>query len=192
MEAVSAFILAGGRSSRFIGDKSLFNYKGIPLIEHVSSRLTPLFENIVIIADDDSKYSSLGFEVYADIIPNLGPIGGIYTALTMAKTERAFIVACDMPFLNSGFIEYMLQIPRQYDVVIPKIGELYEPLHAVYSRPCLPFIIELIDSGDKRITQILEKVSSRYVTEDEIIFYSDDPFRIFHNINYRKDVEPCR
>jgi len=128
------FIIAGGKSSRFGQDKSLYEFEGKPLIMHAYDALSKVFSDISIIANDKEKFSIPGVEVYPDIIPDLGPIGGLYTVLSQLKEgERAFIVPCDMPFLDSDLIEYMANIPAMYDVIVPMPEGNYEPLHAIYS-----------------------------------------------------------
>jgi len=100
----SAYILAGGQSKRFGQDKSLYSLEDRPLIQHVFDIITPLFPKIYIIANDPDKFNFLPVKVYPDLISGLGPAGGIYTALDHLKEDRAFIFACDLPYLNDGFI----------------------------------------------------------------------------------------
>ena len=136
------------------------------------------------------KNSDFGAEVIPDIIPGLGPIGGIYTAVEKLAVERIFILPCDMPFINSEFIKYMLEIPDIYDIVVPEFNGHYQPLHAIYSKRCSTAIKRNIDAGDYRMSGFFEGHSIRTVGEDEIGFY-DDPFSMFRNINFREDIEGC-
>ncbi len=190
MEPVEAFILAGGKSSRFGSDKTLHLFGGKPLIEHVVRSLQPLFQSISIIANDTHKYNYLTLPVYPDIIPALGPLGGIYTALHHAKTDYIFVCAADMPFLNQEFIAFMLQIPHIYDCIIPCWEGKTEPLHAIYSKRCIPHIEELIKDKNYKISVLFEKVEMRYITDDELIFYAEDPSQLFYNINRQSDIPP--
>ncbi|MCX8125108.1 MAG: molybdenum cofactor guanylyltransferase [Spirochaetes bacterium] len=190
MEAIEAFILAGGKSSRFGSDKTLHQFGGKPLIEHVTDRLQGLFHSISIVANDSNKYNYLAIPVYSDIIPGLGPLGGIYTALQRSATYYIFVCAADMPFLNQEFITFMLQIPRIYDCIIPRWKGNTEPLHAIYSKRCIPHIETLIQNKTYKISYLFEKVVMRYIDDDELIVYTEDPSQLFYNINRPGDIHP--
>lgn len=184
---ITAYIIAGGLSSRFKQDKGLYSYEGKPMITHVYDSVKTVIDDIVIVANDVEKYSFLQTEVVPDIIPGLGPVGGIYTALMHKKSGRIFTIPCDMPFLNSAFINYMLSINGDYDVIVPFINNQYEPLHAIYSDNCISHIEKLINNKQRRIITFFDQVDVRKIGEDEIAFY-DDPQRIFQNINYSDDL----
>ena len=187
-KSLKCAIIAGGRSGRFGSDKSLYVYEGKTLIQYVFDAISPVFSDIVIIATDSEKFRFLGVPVIPDIIPGLGPIGGIYTAVEKLDAERIFIFPCDMPFINTEFVRYMTEIPDIYDIVVPEVNGRYQPLHAIYSKNCITAIKRNIDAGDNRMSGFFEGHSIRAVGEDEIDFY-DDPQRMFKNINFREDLE---
>ena len=184
---LKACIIAGGKSGRFGGDKSIYVHEGRPLISHVLDVIKPVFNDIKIIASDSEKFSFLGLEIIPDIIPGLGPLGGIYTALEKIDCTRVFIFPCDMPFLNTEFVEYMSRIPDLYDVIVPKAGDFFQPLHAIYSRKSLSKIKKQIDEKNFKMSSIFEDLNIRIVGEDEIGFY-EDPFVMFKNINFKADL----
>jgi len=184
---MKACIIAGGKSGRFGEDKSIYIHEGRPLISHVIDVIKPVFEDVVLIANDSEKFSFLGLDVIPDIIPGLGPIGGIYTALEKIDCSRVFIFPCDMPFLNTEFVRYMSRIPDLYDVIVPRAGEFFQPLHAIYSKKCLSKIKKQIDDKDYKMSAIFEGLNIRIVGEDETGFYKN-PFMIFRNINFKADL----
>ena len=181
-------IVAGGRSGRFGSDKSLYEFNGKKMIQHVFDAVSPIFDDMVIIANDAEKFRFLGVEVIPDIIPGLGPIGGIYTAVEKLPAERIFIFPCDMPFLNTEFIKYMLDIPDLYDIIVPEVNGRVQPLHAIYSNRCRTAIKRNIDACDYRMSGFYEGHNIRIVNEEEIGFY-DDPQSMFRNINFREDLD---
>ncbi len=187
---ISAFIIAGGKSSRFGQDKSLFPYQGKPLIEHVIEAIRPVIERISIIGGGAERFTFLGIPCRGDIIPGLGPIGGVYTALHESETERAFVFACDMPGLNTELIRFMASLSEGFDVTVPAVNGKYEPLHAVYSKSCITHIEKSIRDGNRRTVGFFDRVSVRSVTGDEIRAFAD-PKTVFRNINYREDVNNC-
>ena len=78
-----------------------------------------------------------------------------------------------------------------YDVVMPRIGENYEPLFALYSRRCILYIQRALEKRKRRIVSFLPEVKVRYIGEEEIRNY--DPRMIsFSNINTYHDLEATR
>jgi len=169
-------------------DKSLFEFKGTPLIQCVTECLKSVFTDVAIIANDAEKFRFLGLETTPDLIPGLGPLGGIYTALVHAGKKRIFITGCDMPWLNADLIRHMVSIPDRYDIIVPSVKGQYEPLHAIYSNACLEPVIKAINSGKRKIIVFYENLNVRKVTEEEIINFGD-PRKIFRNINYPEDSD---
>jgi len=98
-------------------------------------------------------------------------------------------VACDMPFLDLKLLRYMILLSPGQDVVIPRIGELTEPLHAIYSKQCLqPIERVLAGGGGGRIIDFFPEVRVRYIEEQEIKLF--DPQHLsFFNINMPADLE---
>jgi molybdenum cofactor guanylyltransferase len=188
LQKASAFILAGGKSKRFGADKTVYPVNGKPLIEYVTGVLSGIFSDISIIADDVEKYRYLDLPCHPDIIPGMGPIGGIYTALHHSRSEYSFIVAGDMPGLNAGLIRYMLSLAGEHDVVVPFVGGNYEALHALYGHGCLRHVDAVIHSGERRIISFFDRVRVRTVTADDISPFAR-PDRVFRNINYLADIE---
>ena len=185
---ITAFIIAGGRSRRFGRDKLLHEYRGKPIIKHAVDSLASVFADIVIIANEVEKFSFLGLPVYVDIIQGIGPIGGIYTALSNLKTEKAFCFAGDMPNIDPGFIEYMIAVSGDYDVVVPHVDNYYEALHTIYSKRCLVLMKENISKGDYKIINLFDHCSIRRIEQAEIENHSSAK-EIFKNINYINDID---
>jgi molybdopterin-guanine dinucleotide biosynthesis protein A len=179
---IAGVILAGGKSRRFGSNKAFADINGQPLIERVISTLTPIFDELIIITNNPDEYAFLGLPMHEDLIKGLGPIGGIYTGLEKIKNSRGFFVACDMPFLNEKLIQYMAGLSREFEAVVPKIDWKMEPLHAVYSKGCIPTIKELIDAGECMINRFFQRTQVRFLSEDEIKIY-DPLLRSFYNIN---------
>jgi molybdopterin-guanine dinucleotide biosynthesis protein A len=188
IDTIDAYIIAGGKSIRFKRDKSLYEFNGKQLIKHVVDAISPLFKTVSIISNDTEKFSFLDLNTMPDIIPDLGPIGGIYTALTISAGKSIFVFACDTPFINKEFVEYMTSKIEGFDVVIPSISDRFEPLHAIYSSSCLPNISQLIDRGDRKIINFFDSMRLLKITEEEVRKF-DPELKLFQNINFFEDIE---
>jgi molybdopterin-guanine dinucleotide biosynthesis protein A len=185
----TAYITAGGNSRRFKEDKSLYSYRGKALIQNVYETLSGFFPQVFIIANEYKKYEFLTADIIPDLVQGFGPLGGLYTALVHARSERIFFCGCDMPHLSHCLINYMVELSVDYDVVVPVVPKGYEPVHAVYSKQCLPLIKNSIDSGDKRIIAFYNRVRVREVSVDEMGQFGDWEKMLF-NINYRHEAAP--
>jgi molybdopterin-guanine dinucleotide biosynthesis protein A len=133
-------ILAGGASTRMRRNKALLPFRGKPLIQHQLDLLQPLFSEILISANNPAPYAPFGVRVVPDIFAEPCSLSGIHALLEAVTAPRLFVVACDMPFLNPDLIQRMLEVPGDFDVIVPETEEGLEPLHAIYSRSCLPAI----------------------------------------------------
>lgn len=163
-------------------EKSLLDFKGRPLVEHIVEICSGLFEQTVIVTNKPDQYRAYGAELVSDVLDIRGPLTGIYSGLLRSRSEYSFVAACDMPFLNPGLIAYMGAIATGSDVVVPRYQGYLEPLHAVYHRRLLPTIESLLRKGDRRIRSMFDQIDVRYLTEDEIDRF--DPLRrSFKNLN---------
>ena len=170
-----------------IGDRSL--------LERVVSRLSSFNSDILIVTASERAFPQLsgyqGLKVVADIYLDKGPLGGIYAGLKASDSFYNLVVACDMPFLNRALLRYMMQVSAGFDLVVPRVGKLVEPLHAVYSKGCLAPIESLLNQGDLSLRQLFTLVRVRYVEAEEIDRF--DPQHLsFFNINNEADLERAK
>ena len=193
--AIGSIVLAGGRGLRFRRDKTLETVGNIGIIQRVVFSLSFFVSNIVIVTAAKQilprfiDYSRL--RIVNDTYPGKGPLGGIYTGLTSSDSFYNLVVACDMPFLNRNLLEYMAQVANGFDLVVPRLGDMIEPLHAVYSRDCLAPIESLLEQGNLSVRELFRLVRVRYVEAAEIDRF--DPKHLsFFNINTEADLKAAR
>jgi molybdopterin-guanine dinucleotide biosynthesis protein A len=191
---MTSIILAGGKSLRLGRSKLLETIEGKSLIQWVFDRLATISTEIIIATARGEAIlcsSSARIKTVSDIYPGKGPLTGIYSGLIASSSPRAIVVGCDMPFLSVGLLEYMTQTLVGFDIALPRIGEMVEPLCAVYSKNCLAPIQELLEQDERRISKLFTMVKVKYVEEDEI--NSFDPEHLsFFNINSQDDLEKAR
>ena len=188
IEGITGIILAGGKSSRFGSNKALAKFNGKPLIERATGVLGRIFKNLIIITNSPLEYSYLKIPLFQDIVKGLGPVGGIYTGLDALDDGWAFFCACDMPFINEGLVRYLAGVRDGFDAVVPKVDWKIEPLHALYSKNCLPAIKELIYKKEYQTIKAFNNIKVRYVVEEEIKTY-DPQLKTFLNVNKQDELE---
>jgi len=189
----SIVIQAGGQSSRMGQDKGLVTFGGSTLVEFVLSQVHHYKTESFIISNNVQSYSNFGVPVYPDVIPDIGALGGVYSALYHAKTEYILLLAVDMPFVNSTLLDYLLESAEGYDVVIPQISDdgFLEPFRAVYSRNCLKPIRKMIDQGKRRVISFFDLVRVKAV-EQEQVRALDPEGRSFFNVNTPADLAKAK
>ena len=184
---ISGVILAGGKSSRFGKNKALEKIDGVPLIERVIRVMQSVFQHLILVTNNPAEYSYLELPMYGDLINDLGPLGGVYTALTVIPDNTGFFVACDMPFLNRDLILHMVEALDDFDAVVPRISGELETLHTLYSKRCLPSIRRLIDLRKYQIGMFFPEVSVCYIDESRIRYF-DPELKSFININKPQEL----
>jgi molybdopterin-guanine dinucleotide biosynthesis protein A len=150
-----------------------------------------LSEEVIIVGNEVDKYEELEAIVMTDVYPGKGALGGIYSGVKRASNARSLVVACDMPFLNVSLLRYMQALAASYDVVIPRMDQQTEALHAIYSKGCLPFVERQLRREDLRIIHFFPQVRVRYVEQEEIEIF-DPQYLSFFNINTEADLEKAR
>ena len=192
---VNTIILAGGKSVRLGRDKIVEKLGTASLLEQVVSRVEPLCKKIIVVTANERNFSELADKpdvtIVSDIIPGQGSLGGIYTGLVTSDTRYNLVLAADMPFLNETLLRYLIEVSDGYDFVLPHYDDLYEPLHAVYSRDCIPAIETLFERREKAIIALFPHVKVRFVDAAEV--EKIDPRHLsFFNINTPEDLERAK
>ena len=188
---LTGIVLAGGKGSRIGCNKSFLKIGDCYLIERVIDRLSQLTSTVLVVTNKDQydlmKNYRLRADVLADLYPDRGPLGGIYTGLLSSQNTYCLTVACDMPFINSDLMNYLTDKAAGHDAVVPKIGGRIEPLHAIYSKNCLPKIDCVLQAGILHISHLFSLINTGYVTEYEINMFDPDHLSFF-NINTESDL----
>ena len=184
---VTVSIQAGGLSTRAAKDKALVPLAGRPLIEHVMQRVEGLGGELLITTNRPEAYAYLGARLVGDACPGSGPLAGLQTALRAANGETVLVVACDMPFVERGLLEYMLGLAPDADVVVPRRNGFYEPMQAVYARRCLPEIEKALSAEQRRVVSFFPAVRVLPV-EGKILERLDPRGLSFFNVNMLQDL----
>jgi molybdopterin-guanine dinucleotide biosynthesis protein A len=184
----SGAVLAGGRASRFGANKALAEFLGRPLIAYALDALRPLTSDLFIVAAAEAAYAPLGVPVRPDRHVGSGPLGGLYTALQEATHPVIVCLACDLPFVRTATIAYLLDQIEGHDAVVPCTAAGLEPLHAVYAKRCLPAIEAMLGRGLLKVDALFAAVRTRRVTAAELLPL-DPTGRAFWNVNTPEDLE---
>ena len=188
---MTGLILAGGKNLRMGKNKAFLEVNGQRIIDRTASLFRGIFDEVILVTNDPLDYLDLNLRTVADLLPGKGSLGGVYTGLFHASHERAFVAACDMPFLNADLIRYEIGLAPGFDIIIPRTEDGFQPLHAVYSQRCLPFMEDLLRSDNLKIIDFFPRVKKRELVTEEIRRF--DPGLIsFLNVNTPEDLARLR
>ncbi|MCX5836379.1 MAG: molybdenum cofactor guanylyltransferase [Deltaproteobacteria bacterium] len=185
---MTGIILSGGKSSRMGANKAFLHVGGERLIDRTVRIFKEIFPEVILVTNSPLDYLDQDCTIATDIIKGKGPLGGLYTGLFHASHERIFMAACDMPFLNRAFIKYMMDHCADFDIVVPELPDGLQPLHAIYSRRCLPAIKRLIDKDQLKITGFYKGLKKLTIPED-VTKRFDPKGMMFINVNTEEDLE---
>jgi molybdopterin-guanine dinucleotide biosynthesis protein A len=196
MPHLTAAILAGGRASRLGGiDKAALVLGGTSIVRRQIRLLRPLAGRVVIVANDRHRYAELGVRVVRDLVADKGPLGGLYTALVDGHAEWTLTVACDLPFLDAGFLRHLVASAHDVDAVVPRTAEGLHPLCAVYGSGVAPAVRRLIEQGRLKVLNLMAEIRVREVAPEEVERFDPDGLLLF-NLNtledYRRAIEHAR
>jgi len=193
---MTAVILAGGRSRRFGENKLLLPWGRRTFLTHAVALLSPLFEEVVLVASRENSAAFRRFfpsvpRIVHDLVADAGPLGGIHAGLLSCRSISAFVVGGDMPLLNPGLISFLTGLGQGYDAVVPRTPSGLEPLHSIYTQNCLPAIERRLRESERRPSAIFPDLHVRIVEPGEMIPF-DPEFSSFTNVNTKKEYRMLR
>jgi molybdopterin-guanine dinucleotide biosynthesis protein A len=191
-DQVTGFVLAGGASLRMGRDKALLAIAGEPLIIR-SARLVESAAGEATVVGNPEAFRPLGLRVASDDWPSAGPLGGIATALGISKAPWNLIVACDLPYLTQGWLNYLVAraLVSQADAVMPMNARGSEPLCAMYHQRCEPAFRVELGRGMRKLTEALRGVLVEMIAPLEWKAFDSDGL-LFKNMNSREDYDEAR
>lgn len=186
--AVTAFILAGGRSTRMGTDKAFVLLDGRTLLVRALDLARSLTADVGIVGDA-VKFASFG-PVVEDVFPGCGPLGGIHAALRSSQTDLNLILAVDIPFLTPALLQYMFaraQDSERAMVTVPRTARGWQPLCAVYRRDFALIAEKALRARRYKIDALFDEAGVQVISELELqsAGFSSD---LFSNLNTPDDL----
>ena len=191
MAGLTAFVLAGGRSSRMGADKALLPLGDLTLLERALRMVNQVASESYIVGPRD-RYERFG-EVAEDIFPGCGPLAGIHAALTNTRTDLNLILSVDMPIMTTSFLSWLIQtaVASEALMVVPEAAGGLQPLCATYRRGVAAIAERALREGDYKVGHLFSQAPTRILSEQEIVAAGFSP-EIFRNINTPEEYARCQ
>lgn len=183
--------MAGGKSRRMGRDKAWLDLgDGRPIVQRAIDAMREVADDVFLVANDE-RFSTLGLRVVPDRFPDGGALGGITTGVGAAEHERVLVAACDMPLLRSAVFRLLVDRSESHDVVMPKVGDEFETMHALYTKACVPAMERALGAGKMRVIAFFDDVRVLTLGEDELRRVDPDLVS-FTNVNTPEELEAVR
>jgi len=187
---ITGVILVGGKSRRMGQDKAFLLIEGLPVIERIITVMQGCFKNLLLVGDRPERFAQYHLPVVPDSYPG-SSLGGLYTGLQHAETDRIFVSSSDIPFPDPELIRLICAEACGFDAVVPATQGGLEPLFALYHKSCLPAMQTALEAGQYRINVVLGQLNVTTIGPEQLTKV-DPGGRALLNINTPQEYAACR
>jgi molybdopterin-guanine dinucleotide biosynthesis protein A len=182
--SLTVFILAGGQSSRMGRDKALLSFQGLSFLENACLIAQDCAEQVYVITSWPERYELImpkSCQIINEPSPGKGPLFAFAYGLSVATTDWILLLACDLPLLTAGIIQEWSQLlailPENAIALVPRSGDIWEPLCGFYHRRCLESLQTYINQGGTSFQKWLNvsPVEELIIDNPEILFNCNTP-----------------
>jgi len=190
MKKTSAgIILSGGQNIRMGGrNKAFLRLGGRYFLDWIIDTLSHDCFELLLATREPALYRERDLIVVEDIFQVRSPLTGLHAGLVNMQADYAFCTSCDTPLLKSEIVQLLIdEIEPGYDVIVPASDTYYQPMCAVYSRRCIPFIEKQLNLGDLKTDNLYAKIKLKEIPYER--FEAIDPdLKSFFNVNTPEDI----
>jgi molybdopterin-guanine dinucleotide biosynthesis protein A len=160
---ITGVILAGGKSSRMGKDKGLIEINQVPMVcfaIDALSKVTPL----IYISANNPDYEQFSLPLIPDLIPGIGPIGGLQATLSQIKTSHILALSADMPLITPRILQILSDHCKpDSEAIVARHKDKTEPLCAVYSVSILTRVNKQIEKTDYSLHNLIELLATEFI-----------------------------
>jgi len=163
---LKALILAGGKSSRMGRDKSHIKYHTDDQALEIANLAKPLVEEVYISCRKDQQFD-YPYPRLEDTIDGLGPMGAILSAMRHDPNAAWLVLACDLPFLDSDTLKYLIDNRSQKHIATAYNNEetgFAEPLVSIWEPKSYSRLLQFLATGYSCPRKVLINSDTRLIT----------------------------
>ncbi len=180
--SIRGLVLAGGKSSRFGRDKALEFYQGKTFLETAVVLLEEVGLSSVVVTREGADYSFLKCPILKDTFEDMGPLGGLYTALSAFPNTHFLVLTCDMPALEPSVLIDLLAQCESEGITLFSCQSSLQPFPGIYSPALLNSIRQRIVTGKLSMHGLIEETSNK-----NILLWKGDR-TVLLNVNRKEDI----
>lgn len=185
---LSGLVLAGGKSRRMGTAKDLLNWHGKEQRYFAADLLASFCENVFISCRETQLENfDTGYKALTDTFPDMGPLGGILSALHADRKKAWLVVACDMPLLDEKSLQFLIENRNPGKIATTyqsPFDGLPEPLITIWEPKSSLVLLRFLDKGITCPRKAL-------ISADIHILKPADPDTLL-NVNTPEDAERAK
>ena len=167
-------------------DKGLIDLNGRSFMTRILKVVAPFVHKTMIVSNDPN-YDVFRLKRVSDIIPNAGPLGGIFSGLFYSETEVNLVLSCDVPLINEAVLNTLINgYDSENDVIQLESQGKTIPLIALYKKQCMHPCLASLKKGERRLTKVVATLKTKTILLDKNL----DPF--VRNINTKNELKAIR
>lgn len=185
----AGIILSGGQNTRMGGrNKAFLRLEDRYFLDWIINTLSNACCELILATREPYLYSEWDLKIVEDIFKVRSPLTGLHAGLVNMLADYAFCTSCDTPLLKKEIVQVLIdEIEPGYDVIVPVSDTYYQPMCAVYSKKCIPFIEKQLNLGDLKADHLYEKIKLKEIPYER--FEAIDPdLKSFFNVNTPEDI----
>lgn len=188
---LTAFILAGGNSTRMGTDKAFVMLDGRSLLARALDVCRTITGEVRIVGDRQ-KFAPFA-DVVEDVFPGCGPLAGIHAALRASGTDLNLVLAVDLPFVSPALLHFLMGQAREGGAIVtlPRAGKGWQPLCAVYRRAFADAAETALRAGRYKVDTLFDSALTRAIGEEELRSAGFSP-EVFRNLNTPEELADAR
>jgi molybdopterin-guanine dinucleotide biosynthesis protein A len=129
----------------------------VPLLVGVATSLEPIASRTTVVAARAGDYDDLGFRTIGDVMPRMGPLGGLLTAIDDCGEDAwLFLSACDWVGIRAEWAVRLLGGRKRGAQAVVYKAQHYEPLFAVYHSSIMEIVRRRLDAGRLEVRGVFE------------------------------------
>ncbi|OGU59018.1 MAG: hypothetical protein A2X64_03940 [Ignavibacteria bacterium GWF2_33_9] len=195
---ITGIVLAGGKSTRMGQNKSFLKLGEFDAVEITINLMKSLFSEVIISSNEPELYEKYGLNIVEDIFTHKGPLAGIHAGMIASRTEKNFVISCDVPLLSEEIIVHLIEINKEEDIAIYRADGFLQQLVGLYHKKLIPQIEAILEENIEEVRaekqhhrkcnvkRLVEESTSRIIDADSLDFYKEGTF---FNMNHPEDYE---
>lgn len=194
-----AYILAGGKSSRFGSSKALVSTAGAPQIQRLAQELAADSWQSVAVSRNADEFQSFGLRTVADHEPDQGPVAGILAGLNDLRSAAqsrpvwpwALFIPCDLWTWDARWTEGLRppdiesrsgENASEAVLLVHFRSQRFSPFPCLIHQDALPMLRQSWDSGCRSMRQLFEKLAPATFSRELSTEYLPESFNTLEEL----------
>lgn len=165
-----AYILSGGRSSRFGSDKARYQTPSGPQLSVLANQLRAAGHIVHFVADRADRYADLGVTCLVDVQPDSGPLSGLASALQHSGSQLnpehsnwVLLLSCDQRNWQTAWYDQLVSHVHDAASAVVYFDDQWQPMPGLYHVDLLSTVVQRLQNRRLSMHGLLDAIEQRAV-----------------------------